>query len=237
MTIPITWCPGCFNFVILNAVKNIMKGKEKEFAITTGIGCHGKIFDYLDTSGVYALHGRTLPVALGIKMANPALKVIAFSGDGDTYAEGISHLVHMFRYDADLTLIVNDNRVFSLTAGQQTPTTEQGFKTKASPEGSKQNPMNPIKLALASGCRFVARASALHQEQLQEILEKAIKHKGFSFVEVLQPCIIFRNDAEMIRKNAYEIKGKLSFEEAWKKASEWDYNDGGKIPVGIFYDT
>ncbi len=237
MTTQITWCPGCTNFAILNAVKNIIKGKEKEFAITTGIGCHGKIYDYLDTSGVYCLHGRTLPVAFGIKMARPELKVMAFSGDGDIYAEGISHLIHMFRYDADLTLVVHDNRVFSLTTGQPTPTTEKGFKSKASPQGVKEKPLNPIKLALASGCKFVARASTLHPQQLQEILERAVEHKGFSFVEILQPCIIFHNDSEMIKKKAYKIEKKLPYKEAWEKACEWDYDDGGKIPIGIFYEV
>ena len=235
MTTENTWCPGCFNFAILNSMKNITKGKEKDFAICTGIGCHAKIYDYLNTNAVYCLHGRTLPVAMGIKMANPELKVLAFSGDGDCYAEGIEHLMHMFRYDTDLTLVVHDNRVFALTTGQPTPTTEVGYKSKASPHGTKLAPINPIKLALASGCKFVARASALDPKYLQEILEAAIKHKGFSFVEVLQPCLIFHNETQLIREKAYKLSGKLTAEEAMKKADEWNYNDKGKIPIGIFY--
>lgn len=231
-----TWCPGCLNNIILQTMKNITKGKEKQFAITTGIGCHAKIYDYLNVNGVYCLHGRTLPVAMGIKMAQPNLKVLAFSGDGDIYAEGIAHLMHMFRYNTDITLIVHDNRVFALTTGQPTPTTELGYKSKASPRGTTTAPINPIKIALASGCKFVARASPLDPKHLQEILEKAINHKGFSFVEVLQPCLIFHNDLNLLKNNSYKITSKLTKEQAMKKAEEFNYNEKGKIPIGIFYE-
>jgi 2-oxoglutarate ferredoxin oxidoreductase subunit beta len=231
-----TWCPGCFNHSILNAMKNITKGKEKEFAIVTGIGCHAKMYDYLNINAVYSLHGRTLPVAMGIKLAQPNLKVVCFSGDGDSYAEGISHWMHTMQYNTDITLVVHDNRVFALTTGQPTPTTEIGYKSKVSPQGTQIKPMNPIKIALAAGCRFVARASTLDPKQLEEILQAAIKHKGFSFVEVMQPCIIFHGqDTGMLREKTYKITGKLSREEAIKKAEEFDYNSIEKIPTGIFY--
>jgi len=233
-----TWCPGCLNNTILTSIKNIIKGKENQFAITTGIGCHAKIYDYLDTNAVYCLHGRTLPIAMGIKLAQPNLKVLAFSGDGDIYAEGISHLMHMFRYNHDLTLVVHDNRVFALTTGQPTPTTKIGYKSKASPKGTTIAPINPIKLALSSGCKFVARCSALDPKHLQETLQAAIAHKGFSFVEVLQPCLIFSKDnMELLKNNSYKINKKLSYKEALEKAEEFDYSkDVGKIPIGIFYE-
>lgn len=236
MTTENTWCPGCLNNSILSAMKNITKGKEKEFAICTGIGCHAKIYDYLNVNAVYCLHGRTLPVAMGIKMANPELKVVCFSGDGDSYAEGMSHLIHTIQYNTDLTLVVHDNRVFALTTGQPTPTTESGFKSKLSPKGTSLMPINPIKIVLAAGCKFVARASTLDPVFLQEILEKAIKHKGFSFVEVLQPCLIFHNETDELRKACYKITGKLTWEEAMKKAEEFNYNKIEKIPTGIFYE-
>ena len=238
MTIENTWCPGCLNHSILQAMKNITKGKENQFAITTGIGCHAKIYDYLSTNGIYCLHGRTIPMAMGIKMANPNLKVLAFSGDGDIYDEGIAHLMHMFRYNHDITLVVHDNRVFALTTGQPTPTTEIGFKSKASPKGTTLAPINPIKIALAAGCKFVARASTLDPKSLQEILQVAINHKGFSFVEVLQPCLIFHNqDTALLKQHAYKIAGKLTYQEAMKKAEEFDYNKPSKIPIGIFYQA
>lgn len=230
-----TWCPGCWNFSILAAVKNITKGKEKEYAICTGIGCHAKMYDYTNTNAVYCLHGRSLPVARGIKMANPDLKVVCFSGDGDSYAEGMSHFMHSIQYDEDITLVVHDNRVFALTTGQPTPTTERGFKSKVSLQGTSLKPINPIKIALAAGCKFVARASALDIAGMQEILEKAIKHRGFSFVEIMQPCITFHNqDTAMLKEKSYKIMGKLTREEAMKKAEEFDYQTG-KIPIGIFY--
>ena len=237
MTTENTWCPGCWNNSILTAMKNITKNKEKEFAIVTGIGCHAKMYDYLNTNAVYSLHGRTLPVAMGIKMANPNLKVVCFSGDGDSYAEGISHFMHTIQYDTDITLVVHDNRVFALTTGQPTPTTEKGFVSKISPNGTNLNPINPIQIALASGCKFVARASTLDVKGMQEIIERAIAHKGFSFVEVLQPCIIFHNsDVDLIKNKTYKIDKKLSYKEALEKADEFDYNTIKKIPIGIFYE-
>ena len=132
----ITWCPGCPNHMILESTRNALinltkKGFKKEnFAMTAGVGCHGKIFDYLNTSGLYGLHGRSIPTAIGIKMGNPNLKVLAFAGDGDTYSEGMEHFIHACRFNPDITLIVHDNQSFSLTTGQATPTSQKGFKTK-----------------------------------------------------------------------------------------------------------
>ncbi len=241
--IPITWCPGCSNFEILKAVKltinNLLKKGEKltNFAMVTGIGCHGKIFDYLNISGVYSLHGRPLPTALGIKIGNPNLKVIAFQGDGDVYAEGISHFIHAGKYNSDITLIVHDNQSFSLTTGQGTPTSQKGYKSKAEPFGKFGQPLNPIRLALASNASFVARANARDVEFTAEIIEKAIKHKGFSFVEIIQDCIVFNLDVNNRDKRMYKISNKKrTKKEAMKLADIYDYNLGkGKIPIGIFY--
>ena len=154
-----TWCPGCFNFQVLAGVKNVLektKNPKKNFAIVTGIGCHAKIFDYLNLNGINSLHGRVLPTCLGLKVGNPNLNVIGFSGDGDAYAEGISHLIHAARYNSDFAYFVHNNQVFALTIGQPTPTTELGFKDKTTPQGVKVKPMNPIALMLASGASFVA---------------------------------------------------------------------------------
>jgi len=240
-----TWCPGCYNFQILAGLKNVIteeikKGKKRDdFAIVAGIGCHAKIFDYINLNGLNTLHGRVLPTCLGIKIGNPNLNVLGFSGDGDAYAEGMAHLIHAARYNSNFKYIVHDNQVFALTVGQSTPTTEIGFKDKTNPGGVKIHPLNPIKLMLASGASFVARVFA-DVKQMEYVLKEALKHKGFAFIEVLQPCIIFHADAGYKEKTySLEESGhdKSNFEDAWKKAQEFDYNKINKIPVGIFYQT
>lgn len=238
-----TWCPGCWNFQILAGVKNfitkqIEKGMKKEdFAIASGIGCHAKIFDYLNIHGINTLHGRVIPACLGMKIGNPNLNIIGFSGDGDAYAEGIEHLIHACRYNSDFKYIVHNNQVFALTVGQPTPTTEQGFIDKTTPQGVKIKPLNPLKIVLASGASFVARVFA-DAKQVEQIIQEAFKHKGFAFVDIIQPCLIFHPD-KGIKERLYSLeeKGhdKASFEQAWQRASEYDYNDGQKIPIGIFY--
>lgn len=239
-----TWCPGCQNFFILESVKRTLTKlinngtKHEDIAIATGIGCHAKIFDYLNLSGVYCLHGRVLPVSLGMKLGNPNLTVIGIGGDGDTYAEGISHLVHACRYNANMTMLVFDNQTFALTTGQATPTSEQGFKPKSEPLGVFNLPMNPIKLVLSAGASFVARTYAKDISHISEILEEAIKHKGFSFIEVVQPCLQFHFNQEYLEKHLYKMKNhdKTNLKAAMEKADEFDYNlKNGKIPLGIFY--
>jgi 2-oxoglutarate ferredoxin oxidoreductase subunit beta len=240
----ITWCPGCPNFIILESVKKAIGklvdegAKHEDFAMVTGIGCNSKIFDYINMSGIYGLHGRALPTAFGMKFANPKLKVIAFAGDGDTYAEGMEHFIHHCRYNADMTLIVHDNRAFSLTTGQATPTSQQGYKTKSEPFGEVNEPINPMKLALSAGATFVARCSAKDLQHSADIIEKAINHKGFAFIEFVQNCLIF-NLADNIDKNIYKISDNGDdMERAMKLANEWDYNSlNEKVPIGIFYQV
>jgi len=240
-----TWCPGCYNFQILAGVKNVINeqianGRKKDdFAIITGIGCHAKIFDYINLNGINTLHGRVLPTCLGMKIGNPNLTILGFAGDGDAYAEGIEHLIHAARYNSDLKYFVHNNQVFALTVGQPTPTTEVGFKDKTTPQGVKVYPLNPIKLMLASGATFVARVFA-DIKQIEYVFEEALKHKGFAFIEVIQPCIIFHPDINY-KKKIYSLEktkhDKSNFESAWKKAQEFDYNIVKKIPMGIFYQT
>ncbi len=240
-----TWCPGCYNFQILAGVKSVIgeeikKGKEKEdFAIVSGIGCHAKIFDYINLNGINTLHGRVLPTCLGMKIGNPNLNVIGFSGDGDAYAEGMEHLIHAARYNSDFKYFVHNNQVFALTGGQPTPTTERGFIDKTTPLGVKLHPINPIRIMLASGCGFVARVFA-KKEEVEYVLKEALKHKGFAFIEVIQPSVIFHQDKEYMQKfYSLEKMGhdKTNFESAWKKAGEFDYDvpHTEKIPTGIFY--
>ncbi len=240
-----TWCPGCPNHMILESVKQtivklIQSGKHKQtdFAITTDIGCHAKIFDYLNLSGINCLHGRAIPTAIGIKMGNPNLKVLTFAGDGAVYAEGISHFIHAFKYNADMTLILHDNQSFSLTTGQPTPTSQRGYISKSAPLGVFDKPMNPIKLALASNATFIARTNARDVPHMVETFTKAIAHKGFSFVEVIQDCLIFNPDANNKDKQMYKIKTNTNKKIAEKLADEFDYNSKrGKISLGIIYQS
>ncbi|MEK9209430.1 MAG: thiamine pyrophosphate-dependent enzyme, partial [Patescibacteria group bacterium] len=207
-----TWCPGCPNFSILEAVKKALselanenKIKIKDTAIVTGIGCHAKIFDYLNLNSFYGLHGRVTPVCLGLKVGNPDLTVIGVGGDGDTYAEGLDHFIHNCRYNSDFTMLVHNNQVFALTVGQATPTTEKGFVDGSTPFGLKEKPLNPLALALISQASFVARGYALDIEHLKNLLKEAILHKGFAFLDVLQPCIIFHNTVPYFQKNTYKL--------------------------------
>ncbi len=239
----ITWCPGCPDHMILESSRRALislaenrKFKRENFVMVAGIGCHGKIFDYLNISGIYGLHGRAIPTAMGVKIGNPNLNVIVFSGDGDTYSEGIEHFIHACRFNPDITLIVFDNQAFSLTTGQATPTSQLGFKTKAQPFGASQ-PLNPIHIALSAGASFVARCNARDIEHTKEIIEQAVIHKGFSFVEIIQDCLVFNIDVNKRDNQMYKLSNKKrNLKKALKLSQEFDYNLGNKkIPIGIFY--
>ncbi len=240
----ITWCPGCPDFMILESTRRALMSltkkdfKEKDFAMVTGIGCHGKIFDYLKLSGVYGLHGRALPTAMGVKLGNPNLKVLVFAGDGDTYSEGVEHFIHACRLNPDITLLVHDNQSFSLTTGQATPTSQYGFKTKAEPLGKSSNPLNPIQLALSAGVTFIARCNAFDLDHTKETIEKAVRHNGFSFVEIIQDCMVFNLAVNSKDSLMYKLEDKKrTFGESMQLAREFDYNLGkGKIPLGIIYE-
>ncbi|MCD6270705.1 2-oxoacid:ferredoxin oxidoreductase subunit beta [bacterium] len=242
-----TWCPGCLNNSIATATKFALSNlinknavKKKDVVIVTDIGCSSKVYDYIDVNAYYSLHGRALPPMLGIKAANPELTVIGFAGDGGTYNEGIAHLIHNARYNADMTLMVSNNQVFALTTGQETSTSEEGFKGPSTPAGVEDSPLNPVALALTAGATFVARACPLEFKQLEEIIEKAILHKGFSFIDILQPCLTFHNTIPFLQKHIYKLGdnfNRLDFGQAFKKAIEWDYDykEKSKIALGIFY--
>lgn len=245
-----TWCPGCTNYSLLYAFKKAIaeliyenKIKKEQLVYASGIGCHGKIHDYLKLSSFYGIHGRVLPILFGIKTAKPQLKVIGFAGDGDAYDEGMSHLIHLPRYNLDCTYIVHNNQIFALTTGQPTATTQLGLRSKSYKNTVKDIPLNPIKLMLSLNTSFVARGYALEIEHLKEIFKQAMMHRGFSFVEVLQPCIVFNDTREFINKRVYKLEetnhNPSNFEEAWKRASEWNYcyDENARVAIGIFYKT
>ncbi|SRR6056297_55933 len=238
-----TWCPGCGNFGILAATKQAFneleeKGVKKEnIAITGGIGCHAKIIDYLNVNSFYSLHGRPIPPASGIRLANDDLKVVAFSGDGDTYNEGISHLIHAAKRNTDITVVIHENRNFALTTGQFTGTSPEGFEGGSTPEGSIEEPFNPLNLMMASNASFIARGYTGDISQLKELLVQGIEHEGFSYIEVLQPCIIWLDTTGDYKERVYKLEDHdvTDKEAAEKKIKEWDYINDAKIPTGLFY--
>jgi len=236
-----TWCPGCNNFGILAAVKQVLaelvnsgEARPEEIVILSGVGCHGKISDYIRVNSFYCLHGRTVPPAMGIKVANQRLKIIAFSGDGDAYAEGISHVVHAARRNLNMALVVHDNEVFALTTSQVTPTTKRGFRTKSAPKGSFEAPLNPLHLMLSCGATFVARGFSGDPRHLRSILMEAVRHRGFSFIDVIQECVTFNPIKEKYLPKIYDLNKEghdvTNFSAAWERASEVE-----RIPIGIFY--
>lgn len=242
-----TWCPGCSNFLIEAAVKSAISeiAKEKNFSLekfvlVSGIGCHAKIADYINLNSFYAIHGRVLPVATGIKLSNPELKIIGFQGDGDAYNEGMEHLIFAAKRNTDITAVIHNNRTFALTTGQFTATSPENFQGKSTPRGSLEKPINPIELMLASGATFIARAYAPDLGHLKKIIKKAIDHKGFSFVDVLQPCVSFFNNYQFYNERVYRLEDEKhdskDYMRALVKAKIWDYSSEDKrIPIGIFY--
>ncbi|MCX5711462.1 MAG: thiamine pyrophosphate-dependent enzyme, partial [Candidatus Omnitrophica bacterium] len=172
-----------------------------------------------------------------IKIAKPSLKVIVFSGDGDSYGEGLEHLIFAAKRNIDITMIIHNNRVYGLTTGQYTPTSPLGFRGRSTPEGTKEIPINPLELMLASGATFLARGTSHGIEQLKKIFKSAILHKGFSLVDVLQVCVTYYNMYEYYDKRVYELSDHNPRDpgQALAKIKEWDYNQDSRIPLGVFY--
>jgi len=239
-----TWCPGCGNFSIQHTLKNVFAAMEEEgkslddVVLVSGIGCHAKIVDYLNVNTFYSIHGRTIPVATGIKLANPNLTVICCSGDGDSYAEGLDHLIFAAKRNIDITVLIHNNRVYGLTTGQYTPTSPLGFKGKSTPSGTAEYPLNPIELMLASGATYVARGYTRKMDQLKNLVLEGIAHKGFAFIDVLQICATFFPVSDYYSSRVYELSdhNRTDFESACTKAREWDYNSDAKIALGTFFE-
>jgi 2-oxoglutarate ferredoxin oxidoreductase subunit beta len=205
--------------------------------LVAGIGQHAKIFDFMNLNGFYALHGRTIPVATGIMLANPSLKVLCIAGDGDCYAEGIEHLIFGAKRNVNITVIVSDNRVYGLTTGQYTPTSVSGFRGRSTPEGEKELPLNPLALVLSAGATFVARGYTGRRDQLKYLIKQAIAHRGFSILEVLQICATYNNLTRYYDERVYnwDEDEVTDYEAAYHKAREWDYNKDARIGLGILY--
>lgn len=238
-----TWCPGCGNFAILTAIKAVLntlidEGMPQEnIVLVSGIGCHAKIVDYINLNSFYSIHGRTVPAAEAIKLANPDLKVICFAGDGDAYGEGLEHLVFAAKRNANITMLIHNNRVYGLTTGQYTPTSPLGYKGRSTPQGTTELPINPLELMLASGATYLARGTSHGIDLLKALFKEAILHKGFALVDILQVCVTYFNMYEYYDKRVYGLKGHdpQNYDAALKKIAEWDYNQDAPIALGAFY--
>jgi 2-oxoglutarate ferredoxin oxidoreductase subunit beta len=236
--IDIAWCPGCGNFAILNALKQALSEleiKPGKLVVVSGIGQAAKAPHYYKCNLFNGLHGRSLPVATAIKAANPELIVIDESGDGCMYGEGGNHFIQAIRRNPDITNIVHNNMVYGLTKGQASPTSLQGFKTLVQREGVFHEAFNPLAIAISLGASFVARAFAGDVAQTKDILKKAISHKGYALVDILQPCVTYNklNTYQWFKAKTYYLDSSYDPHdriEALRRAWEVD-----KLPLGIFY--
>ena len=233
----IAWCPGCGDFPIRATLEKVLGGlplPAKDIVLTSGIGQAAKMPHYLSYSYFNGLHGRSLPLAVGIKLARPDLTVIAVSGDGCHYGEGGNHFIHTIRRRLDITILVCDNKVYGLTKGQSSPTTDLGRKNALDPEGNRNAPFSPLAVALAAGAPFVARTFAGDPEHMGKIMREAILFRGPSVVDILQPCVSFNkvNSFAWYRERVYRLDDSLKDRyEAIRLSDDW----GERIPIGVFW--
>jgi 2-oxoglutarate ferredoxin oxidoreductase subunit beta len=239
-TLP-TWCRGCGNFAILNAIKMALAERDiapHQILFVTGVGCGSKLPHYMRSTGFHTLHGRTLAVATGARLANHGLPVITVHGDGDSWNEGMNHFVQTVRRNVNLVDVVQDNRIYGLTKGQYSPTSEHGKRTPTSPQGSIERPVNPQALALALGATFVSRGYSGELQHLVWLIGEALQHPGYALVDVLQPCVTWNRSYAyaFYRDRVYKLDEEEGYDPtdraaAWDRAHEW----GERIPIGIFY--
>ena len=235
---PSWWCPGCGDYGVLSALKSALAdlGKNpKDVAFVSGIGCSGKISGYLHSYAFHGVHGRALPVATAVKLANKDLTVIAAGGDGDGYAIGAGHFIHAVRRNPDMTYIVMDNQTYGLTKGQSSPTSQTGYVTGTSPNGHPEAPMNGLVVALAAGATFLARGFSAHPKLLVDLLKQAISHKGFSIVEVESPCVTYNkiNTYAWFKENTFYLDE--TYDPTDKVSAFKMLIAEGKMPLGVFY--
>ncbi len=242
------WCPGCGDFAVLSSLTRvlpILQIPPWQVLVVSGIGCSSNLPGFLSTYGFHGIHGRALPVATGAKLANPELTVIAAGGDGDGYGIGAGHFIHAVRRNLDITYVVMNNEIYGLTTGQASPTSEKEHRTKSTPEGVIENPINPLALAIAAGATFVARGFSGDTKTLQDILVRGIRHKGFSLIDVQSPCVTYNkvNTYDWFKQRFYvaekEGHDPKDIHAAMEKAMEWPNPDQkrDRVPTGVIYET
>jgi 2-oxoglutarate ferredoxin oxidoreductase subunit beta len=236
-----TWCPGCGDYGVLQALQRAAAQlglQPHEIAVVSGIGCSGKISSYFNAYGLHVLHGRSLPCAIGVKLANPNLTVIAAGGDGDGYGIGGNHFLHAIRRNVDITYIVMDNQVYGLTKGQTSPTSAHGFKTTTSPAGAAEFPQHPLRLALANGCGFIAQGFSAEKNQLTELIARAIRHRGFSLVNVISPCVTFNkvNTYDWYRERLHNLEEDADYDPHDRAAAFAKLIEHGDLVRGLVFE-
>ena len=234
------WCPGCGDFSVLSALQTALFElglKPHQVLVVSGIGCSSNLPGFINAYGMHTLHGRSLAVATGAKLGNHELKVICTGGDGDGYGIGGNHFGHTMRRNVDLTYIVMDNQIYGLTTGQVSPTSVKGMKTKTTPHGSVENPINPIPMAIVGGATYVARAFSGKQKHLVEILKGAIQHRGFALVDVFSPCVTYNKDNtyQWFNPRVKILEDQGHDPANFNKAIERGYQWGDEIPIGLFW--
>ncbi len=237
-----TWCPGCGDFGVIAALEMALKRLKippHETVFVSGIGCSSNLPHFLNTYGFHGIHGRALPLAEGIRWANHGLHVIVTGGDGDGFGIGAGHFVHAMRRNVKITYVTMDNEIYGLTTGQASPTSTMGAKTKSTPAGVIEHPINPIALALASGATYVARGFSGDVKQMADLIAGALQHEGFAFVDAFSPCVTYNklNTFDWFRQRVYKLESAghdpSDITKAFARAQEW----GDKIPTGLFYKT
>lgn len=235
-----TWCPGCGDFGVVAAVEMAIKRLKipsHEIVIVSGIGCSSNLPHFLSSYGFHGIHGRAIPVAEGIRWANHGLTVVATGGDGDGFGIGAGHFVHAMRRNVNLTYVTMDNQIYGLTTGQASPTSTMGARTKSTPEGVIERPINPVALALASGATYVARGFSGDVKHLADLVQGGIQHRGFALVDVFSPCVTYNklNTFDFFRQRIYKLESSghdpSQLPLAFERSIEW----GDKIPIGLFY--
>jgi len=236
------WCPGCGDFGVLKSLKEAILElgiAPHEVLVVSGIGCSSNLPGFIRAYGVHSLHGRAVPVASGAALANHALHVVAVGGDGDGFGIGMGHFIHAMRRNLNLTYIVMDNEIYGLTTGQASPTTSEGHKTKSTPRGNVEKPVQPLTLALAAGATYVARGFSGEQKHLTRLVSAAIAHKGFSLVDVFSPCVTFNklNTYPWFKERVYKLEEESHDHTDLMAAMAKAFEFGARLPIGLLYET
>ncbi|SFX33978.1 2-oxoglutarate ferredoxin oxidoreductase subunit beta [Thermoactinomyces sp. DSM 45891] len=236
------WCPGCGDFSVLAAMQRAFANvglEPEEVAIVSGIGCSGRISGYVNAYGLHGVHGRALPIAQGLKLANRDLTVVASGGDGDGFAIGMGHTVHAIRRNVDVTYVVMDNQIYGLTKGQTSPRSAQGFQTKSTPQGSIEQAISPLELALSLNAGFVAQSFSSDLKQLTHVIEEGLKHKGFSLINVYSPCVTYNkiNTYEWFKQNIVNLDTLEGYDNANRAQAMQTLMEHNGLVTGILYQN
>jgi 2-oxoglutarate ferredoxin oxidoreductase subunit beta len=236
------WCPGCGDFSIQAAIQRAAANvglEPEQLGVVSGIGCSGRISGYINAYGFHGVHGRSLPIAQGLKMANRELTVLAAGGDGDGFAIGMGHTVHAIRRNIDITYIVMDNQIYGLTKGQTSPRSAEGFKTKSTPAGSIESALSPLEVALAAGATFVAQSFSSNLKQLTALIEAGMKHKGFSFINVFSPCVTFNkvNTYDWFKENIVDLEETPDYDPSNRVMAMTKIMETNGLLTGLIYQN